>query len=298
MAVVISKRHLTLNKRLAKEINSAERKFSNKNYLKIKDIDAMLLRRDVSIERKKSILLKELHDSVVRAFSIDKKKFNAGAFGSLRKRLHSIRKTIIKLRSINYYIETVLLKEKEFSKMRIRSGEWPGHHSEIAKDELEALEYTALKLIEEAVMLDKRLLNEYTTKGELFLRKEKADVEDIALVLGRESEILEHMEAKLPPPKAASLGLMKEPLFTHWVARVFALLSYLEHLHEKEKSMFSHLKKDKAIKKRINGKIMHIIKEKSKLLEIMGEKAVSMKKYRISSASRDEIHNLTSIITV
>ncbi|MBI2558363.1 hypothetical protein HYW20_03495 [Candidatus Woesearchaeota archaeon] len=298
MVVVVSQKHLSLNKRLAKEINRAAVKFDNSTYSKIKNIDAMLLKRDVSPEKKKAMLIKCLHDSIVTAFSIDKKKFNAKTFESLKKRLHNIRRIIIRLRSINYYMETALLKETEFSKIKTRNDAWLRRYNEIATDELEALEYTAYKLIEEAVTLDKRLLTEYAIKGGAFLRKEKAEAKDIMSVLAKESGILEHLESKLPPPKAASPGLMKELVFTHWVVRVFALLSYLEHLYAKETAILSQLKKNKAIKTKINEKIAHIIKEKSKLLEIMGEKAASMEKFRINDKSRKEIHNLTSIITV
>ncbi len=298
MAVVVSQKHLSLNKRLAKNINMAAGKFDNNAYSKIKNVDGMLLKRDVSPEKKKAMLIEYMHESIVTAFSIDKKKFNSRTFESLKKRLHNIRKAIIRLRSINYYMETVLLKETEFSKIRIRNDSWLRHYNKISRNEVDALEYAAYRLIEEAVVLDKRLLMEYAGKGEAFVRKEKAEVKDMASVLAKESGILEHLESKLPPPKAASPGLMKEPMFTHWVARVFALLSYFEHFFEKEKAMFRQIKKDKAIKTKINEKIAHIIKEKSKLLEIMGEKAASMQKFRINDESRKEIHNLTSIITV
>ncbi len=298
MVVVINKKHINLNKRLAKEINRLARNFNNKNYSKIDDIGNILLKRDISIERKKNILIKKLHGSIVAAFSVDKKKFNAKTFAMLKKRLHSIRQIIIKLRSINYYVEAVFLKELGISKMKLSNDARLRQQNAIAGDELEALEYTAYKLIEEAAMLDKKLLSEYVHRGEKVLTKEKIEVKDIGLILRKQSALLEHLEAKLPPPKAASFGLMKEPTFTHWVARVFALLSYFEHLYAKEAIIFGQLKKNKKIKIKISKKIMHLIKEKSELLRIMGEKAASMKRFRIGNEAKEEIHNLTSIITV
>lgn len=299
MRVVVSQKHLILNKRLAKESNKLSRSFDGKAYSKIDDFDGMLLKRDISVEKKKGILIKKLHDSVIKAFSIDKKKFGKKALESFKKRLHNIRKIVIKLRSINYYLETAFLEELEASKIKIGSeGPKSNQQSNLAKDELEILEYTAYKLIGEVVVLDKRLLGEYMRKEERMLGKEKTEAKDIRLILGKESGLLEHLEAKLPPPKAVSMSLIKEPTFTHWAARVFAILSYFEHMYHKEKSIFSKLKKNKAVKAKIGRKIAHLIKEKSKLLEIMEEKAISMEKFRFDSGLKKELHNFTTTISL
>ncbi|MDP3765351.1 MAG: hypothetical protein Q8R04_02460 [Nanoarchaeota archaeon] len=299
MRVVISQKHLSLNERIAKESNSLVRNFNNRNYIKIEDIDNLLLKRDISVEKKKRILIKKLHEAVVSAFSIDKKKFNMKAFHSLKKRLHNIRKIVLKLRSINYYLETTFLEDLKLSKIKIIS-ENPKlkRQNSLVRDELEALEYTAYRLIEEAVMLDKRLLKEYAHKEKTILGKERIEVKDLGTILRKETELMEHLEAKSPPPKAASAALIKEPVFTHWVARVFALLSYLEHLYAKEAIIFSRLKKNKTAKIRISKKISHLAKEKSKLLKIMEEKSISIKKFRMNNEFRKELHNLTTTISL
>src|SRR3989338_1607469 len=169
MMVVINQKHLRLTEGLSKESNKLARSFNNKNYSKIENIDNLLLKRDIPIEKKKRILIKKVHNVIVETFSIDKKKFDKKAFESLKKRLHNARKLIIKLRSINYYLETTFLEELKLSKfVKIsearKSNKKPKlkQQNNLIRDELEALEYTAYKLIEKVAMLDKRLLSEYS----------------------------------------------------------------------------------------------------------------------------------------
>lgn len=174
----------------------------------------------------------------------------------------------------------------------------PRQESALARDELEALEYAAYNLIGEVVMLDKRLLKEYAHRERKAVREEKAGAKDIGLILKKESELLEHLEAKLPPPKSASMELMKEPKFTDWVARVFSLLSYLECIYSEESAVFSRLKKNRAANIRISRKITHLTEEKSKLLEIMEEKEISMKASKIDDEIKREVRGLTATINL
>ncbi|MBI2650041.1 hypothetical protein HYX04_01870 [Candidatus Woesearchaeota archaeon] len=295
MKGVISQKHLALNEKLAKESNKLAGNFNNKLYSKISDIDAVLLKRGVSVEKKKNILMGELHGFIVKTFSIDKKRFGKRELGSLKKRLHTIRKIIIRLRSINYYLETTFLKGLNTLKIRT-AGKSPKikRQNSLARDELEMLEYAAYNLIRKVVVLDKRLLREYSSKERKVLGKEKINVNDIGLVLKKESELLEHLEAKLPPPKAATIALMREPIFTHWIARIFALLSYFEHIYAKEAMIFGRIKKNKLARSKINRKISYLIKEKSKMVMIMQEKAASMKQFGKDNRLKRELHDLTT----
>ena len=299
MRVVINKQHLSLNEKLAKEVNRLAGGFNNKKYSKIENIDKMLLKQDISVEKKKSILLKQLHNSVLEAFSIDKKKFNKKAFEALKKKLHNLRKLIIKLRSINYYLETAFLGDLTILSTNAK-GKNPKSKQQtaLAKDELGALEYTTYKLIGEVVMLDKRLISGFSGREKKVLIMEKSEVKDLNSILKKESEVLEHLEAKLPPPKAATISLMKEPTFTHWIARVFSLLSYMDHIYGQEKTVFSRLKKNKSIQGKIKKKIMHIIREKSKLIRIMEEKAISMKTFKFDKELKKELHHFTAAINL
>lgn len=299
MRVVIVQSHFSLNKKLAKEINQLAGKFNSKSYSKIENINNLLFKRDITIEKKKNALLKKLHELIAETFSINKKKFSKVAFSSLKKRIYNIRNVIAKLRSINYYLETTFLDELKLLKINMPSRSSKiKRQSPLARDELEVLEYTTYRLIEEAVMLDKKLLKEYASKQKRITIEEKVEVKDLGLILEKESELLAHLEAKLPPPKKMSAALIREPTFTRWAARIFALLTYLEHLCQKEVLIFSKLRKNKAVRGMVNKKISQLVKETSKLLKIMEDKAFSIRRFRMDSELKRELRNFTTTITL
>jgi len=294
MRVAAGEKYVNLSGQLAKESNRLAKNFNKGAYSKTEKIDSMLLQRDISVEKKKEILLRKLHESVVRAFSINKKNFSRRDLESLKKHLQNIRKIVLKLRSINYYLETAFIQELKSAKIKINGKAAPGRENNLARDELEALEFTAYGLIGMAVVLDKRLLEEYAGRKNRAIKDEKADAKNLGSILKKESLMLEHLEAKLPPPKAATINLAKEPVFTHWAARVFALLSHIESLYCKETMIFAQLKKNRSAKRRISKKISHLLEEKSKLIKIMQEKTISMEKFRISDGLRQELRNFTT----
>jgi len=298
MRVVISKEQLSLSERLAAESNRLSAKFSSKKYLRIENIDRELLKSSISVEKKKVMLLKRLHSLVIGAFSIRKNKFRRKQFESFKKKVHNIRRVVIKLRSINYYLATTFIRELGLP-FNVQAGrEKTERPIQLDNDELAMLEFTAYKLISEAVVLDNRLIEEYARKQRVAVLKEKSDIRDLRAILGKETALLEHLEAKLPPPSRITRALLKEPIFTHWVARVFALLGYLESMHAGEAREFALLKKNKAIKTKINRKIIDIVKEKYRLMSVMREKALSMKSYSRERELRQELHNFTTALTL
>ena len=187
MAVVLEQKHLKINEGLAKESNKSAKKFNHKNYLKVENIEAVLINRDISVEKKKQILIKKLHEAIIKAFSIDKKTFNKNAIDALRKKMHIIRRIIIKLRSINYYLETIFLQDLRLSgKIKSRKSKLR-QNNPLARDELESLEYSAYRLIGQVVMLDKKLLSGYSQKEKKILKEEKIDIRDLEAILKKES---------------------------------------------------------------------------------------------------------------
>src|SRR3989338_2375841 len=220
MRGAISSRHMVISDKLAKEMNIMSKKFDIRSYSKIEDIDGMLLNRGIPVEKKKRLLVGKLHYLVAKTFAVSRKDATKAAFNSLAKRLPGIRKIVMKLRSINNYLETTFLSELDFLEIKI-----PVQNSRfrnkrgMANDELEALEYMAYNLIGKVVVLDKRLLKEYSGRERKLVTKEKIEVRDLGSVLGKESGALEHLEAKLPPPRLLPAALMKEPLFTQWASR-------------------------------------------------------------------------------
>ena len=294
MRVAAGQNYIMLSKKLAEESNRLAKKSNKKDYLRIENIDGLLSRRDMPVEKKKSILLKKLHESVIRAFSIDKKYFKKKDLASLKGRLHNIRKIVQKLRSINYYLETAFLRELSLAGKKMAKTT-PSPKAMLAKDELGVLELIAYRLIGEAVILDKRLLKEYSLKEKKAGRAGKTRAKDLGAILKKESELLEHLEAKLPPPRAATIDLIKEPVFTHWVARIFALLSYIEHMYREEMVVFKELRSNKLAKHILSKKISSLLEEKSKLLRIMQEKKTSMEKLRTEDL-RDHLRNFTTTV--
>lgn len=294
MRVVISSKHLSISDKLAKEMNVLAKRFDSRDYSKIERIDTLLLKRDISIEKKKRILIEKLHALIAKTFAISGKK-SKNALKPLAKRVLNLRKIVLKLRSINNYLETMFIEDLNFLKIKVPfQKKRAKNRNIIIKGELKALEYTAYRLIGEVVTLDKRLLAEYKIKEKEVIVKEKNDVNCIGGVLEKESAALEHLEAKLPPPRHLTSALLKEPLFTQWVARVLALLSYLESMYALETAIFNKLKKNKAAKANINKKIVHLAAERSKLLDIMEEKAASMKKFGLDNETKKELRNLTT----
>ena len=299
MRVVISRGHSDITQKLARELNNLAKNFSYNNYSKIENIDRILLRRDISVERKKEILLKSLHASLAKALSVNKGRLNRQALELLKRRLANIRKIIDKLRSINYYLETTFFHDLRMAGVKIPArNQRLKHKKALARDEFEALEYTAYQLIGEAIMLDKKLLQEYSKKEKKVIEKEKRELNDLGAALAKETELMEHLEAKIPPMAAANANLLKEPMFSHWISRIFALLGYLEHIYSKEKGIFRKLKKNKSVKSRIEKKISHLIKEKSRLFRIMEQKAVSMEKLGVNNKFKAELHNFTTVIRI
>ncbi len=298
MRVVINQEHISLNGKLVKECNKRVKSFNAKDYSRIEKIKSVLAKQDISIENKKKNLMEKLHTAIIAAFSIRKKDFSKKAFEFMKRRLACIRSIVAKLRSMNYYLETIFLEDLKLSKIKLRSERQnPKQRRDLARDELEALEYTAYKLIGEAAMLDKKVLKEYAKKEEIIVSEEKIEADELGLLLRKESMLLEHLEAKLPPPKAAEIKLLKEPIFTHWTARVLALLSFLEHTYRKETMSIGKLKKNKELCLKIGRKITYLIKEKSKLLEIMEEKQYAMEKLKLN-ALKKEFHNLTATMAL
>ncbi len=299
MRVAVNKKHLSLNEMLAQQSNLQLKRFTSKNYSNTRDISNLLMKKDISIEKKKKIFIKKLHDSIIEAFSVSNAKFSKKTFDVLKVRVYVLRKLINKLRSINYYLETTFLEEVRHLKITKNKSDLKLNGvSALAHNDLEILEYTAYKLIEKAIMLDKNLLCEYSRKAKIIDAAANLAVKDLERILRKETAILEHLEAKLPPAKALTKDLVRQPRYTHWVARVFALLSYLGHLYYQEASIFNNLKMKKKAKIIIDRKITQMIGEKSKLIAILQEKSKSMNKLRIDSMLRREIHNLSTIITL
>lgn len=288
MAVAVEKKHIDIYNKIADDINKLAKKFKQENYkTKLDKYERLLLRKDVSVEKKKKEIVKHLHALIIKTFSInpDKIKSHKSVLNVLKNNLRVIRRLVIKLRDINYYLENTLLGEIKLTKKIIRWDKLDDkaikklieEEGVIKKKELEKLEHITYKLIERTISLDQRLLKRYKRKEERILKKATIKINDLKKMLAKESDLLAHLEAKLPPHKIKK-SLLKKAKFSEWVSKIFALLSAFENEYEKESLIFEKLKRNEKLRKKIDIKIAHLIKEKFELLKLREKRLLSMEK--------------------
>ena len=110
-----------------------------------------------------------------------------------------------------------------------------------------------------------------------------------------QTELLEALEAKLPPSSKVKPKLFTKAVFNYWAPMVFALLSSFETEYSKEKEIFSIIKKSYGLRKKIEGKIRHVIAEKEKILKIKEKRALSMSRMQgINGDYRQAFHEYIS----
>lgn len=282
-------------KSLVKDINNAARKFRIESHkINPKMYRNLLLNTNISIEKKKKELIKHLHETVVKTFSINinKVKSKKALLENLKNNLSILRAIVDKLRSINNYLEESFLMETGLKKSSIELLKTKNpkriltKKSYLGKKDLERLEHTVYSLIEKIIFLDKRLLKGYKKKEENIIRIKKVETKDIESVLKKESEILMHLEAKLPPAGKVKSSLIKDQIMHNWIPRIFALLSSFESEYQKENMIFRKLKGNERLRKKINRKIKQILIEKEKLLRLKEKKALSIEKLRVDDEWR------------
>jgi len=309
MVVVVEKKHIDIYTKIVDDINRLTKKFKGEDYkIRLDKYEKLLLRKDISVEKKKKEIIKHLHALIIKTFSInpDKIRSHKSILGVLENNLKVIRRLVIKLRDINYYLENTLLGELKLTKKIIKWDKLDGKaikkliekESVIKKKELEKLEHITYKLIERTIFLDQRLLKRYKGKEERILKKATVKIQDLENLLRKESDLLAHMEAKLPPGKIKK-SLLKKTNFSEWASKIFALLSTLENEYEKENLIFEKLKKNEKLKKKIDIKIAHLIKERFELLKLREKRLLSMEKVgKVEAEDQKIFHNYTSALSL
>lgn len=297
----IEKGHLRICDDLAKEVNKHIRRFSLKSYrIKPGKYEKLLKRRDLTIETKKSRLLKALHETILSTLSVDPHRIIQAEeiLDDLKLNVRIIRAVIFKLRDMNYYQEDVLLRElglkakprswgevvkKGIKELKEKSG--------LGKEDLDKLERTIHRMIGKVITLDEKLLRTYKKKEAKIIKDERVGIKDIENVLGKESELLMHLEAKFPPPNKVKAGLFETEKFNHWMVVVLTALSALEHTHKKELNIFQKLKQSGRLKKKIEARIDYVVKEKFELMQIKEQRVLSWEHIgKIDEALHDAAH--------
>ena len=149
--------------------------------------------------------------------------------------------------------------------------------------------------MKEIIFFDEKLLKKYKKKEFKVTKKEKLEIKDLENILRIQSELLDALEAKIPPPSKIKQKLFKKETFNKWIPFVFALLSSFEAEYQKEQLIFAKINKNSRLSKKITRKIKHVIKEKEKMLKIRERRALSMKKLgKITDDYRNVFHEYMS----
>ncbi|MBI2135383.1 hypothetical protein HYU09_05310 [Candidatus Woesearchaeota archaeon] len=298
MRVGIEKRYIDSYRNIAREVNRIVK--GSKKALKKGKYRKDLLSTNISVENKKKKLAKALHDLILRAFSVDirKAKNSRKALQSVKEHVALIREIIQKIKSLNNYLEEIFLAELGISRkpltMKALKAKRPERFLEskrgLPKDYISKIEHTVYRLMQEIVIFDEKLLKGYAGKESRVISEEKYEIKDLENLLKTESELLDFLEAKMPPQSKVRARLFKREIFNKWVPMVFALLAGFEAECKKEALLFSKARKNARLRGRIESKIRHIVDEKEKILKIKQQRASSMKFEKVSDEYRKVFH--------
>ena len=250
---------------------------------------------------KKKILIRHLNELVVNTFSADISKISRKrTIEAFRANTELIRRIIQKIKAINSYLEEDLLREigiiKKSLVVKALKLQNPVRYLEsksriLSQDYIAKIEHTVYELMDRIIIFDKKLLKGYKQKEVNVIKNEKFGIKDLEKTLGIESELLETLEAKIPPPSRIKAKLFSKKVFSLWAPMVLALLASLGSEYEKESAIFSMIKKDEKLRKKIERKIKHVIDEKESVLKIKHERAIAMKGMgKISDNYRQKFH--------
>ena len=307
MRVDIEKAHIDSYERIVREANKNIKKVSLK--VKKDKYEKVLFQRDISAENKKRKLVKNLHELIINAFSVNINKIKEGrAIENFKANAELIRYMIHKIKSINNYLEEDLLREvgviKKSLIVKAIKSDMPIKYLEksgrvLSKDYVDKIEHTVYELIQKVIFFDKKLLKDYKKKEINIVSKEKLSIRDIERVLRIESELLDVLEAKIPPASKVKTKLFKKETFNKWAPWIFALLSSFETEYGKERLIFSKIKTNNKLRRKIEKKINHIANEKEKLLKIKEKRILAMKRLgKISDDYRQAFHEYISVTSL
>lgn len=303
MRVDIEKRHIDSYIRIAREANKSIKSSS----LKVQKgkYERILLRKDISAENKKKKLAKNLHELIINTFSINIDKIkNKKGIKDFKANVWLIRETIHKIKAINNYLEEAFLREigiiKKSLIVKAIKSSTPAKYLEksgrvLSKGYIDKIEHVVYELIQKIIFFDKKLLKDYKKRKIKIISKENVGIKDLEGILKIESELLDALEAKIPPASKVKEKLFKKEIFNRWVPMLFALLSSFEAEYGKEGLIFSKIKNNNKLRKKIEEKIKHIANEKEKLLKIKEKRALAMKSFgKISDDYRQTFHEYVS----
>lgn len=263
------------------------------------EYERLLFRKDISAEGKKKLLVKCLYELLISTFSASVKQTNKKSLGKAKANIGLIRAVLHNLKAINNYLEESLLRElgiikKSLVVQAIKSIR-PEKYLEksgrkLPKGYIDKIESIVYELMHKIVIFDKKLMKDYKKKEIRIIGREKLGIKDLEMVLKIESELLDALEAKIPPPSKIKPKLFKKDIFNKWVPMVFALLLSFETEYSKERLIFAKIKNNNKLRNKIESKIRHVVNEKERILRIKEKRALAMKRFKISDDYRQTFH--------
>ncbi len=283
MRVDIEKGHLDCYMRIARDANKAVMA----KVAKLKNFESLVEQKSISAEEKKERLVKALHEIIITAFSLNIKELGSKkkSIAKIKASTELLRSIIKKLQGINNYIEESLLREmgviKKSLVVEAVKTKDPEKYLEqkgriLPKEYIGKVEHTVYELMHKIIFFDKKIIQDYKKKEIRVVDNEKLEIKDLHKILMIQTELLEVLEAKMPPASKIKLKLFTKNIFNHWIPMVFALLSSFEAEYGKEKEIIAMLKKNNNLREKIERKIKHVIAEKEKILKIKQERAMLM----------------------
>jgi len=269
------KMEMLAHERIAREINRGISRFKLEGYsADARKYEKSLMKVDISIEQKRKALMQQLHELIVKTFSIDPKIHSKEkVLDGMKNNIGIIRRHVIKLRDLDYYLHTTFLEElglrkslskRDFSPDAIRRDL---KRAEIGRKDLLRLRAITKNLLRVVISFDARLIKGYKISEDIVQKEEKLEMRDIERLLEREGELLCHLEAKLPPPKRIGAKLISGDNYSHWASRVLALLAEIENNFNQSEKLFSELKKRESARAKLSAKISKVVREKERLLK-------------------------------
>jgi len=162
------------------------------------------------------------------------------------------------------------------------------------KNYIDKIEHTVYELMQKIVFFDKKLLKNYKKREIKITEEESLGIKDLEKTLKIESELLDTLEAKIPPTSKIKKKLFSKDIFNKWIPMVFALLSSIDAEYGKEKLIFSKIKKNSKLRKKIENKIKYVVNEKERMLKIKEKRALAMKAFKVSDEYRQTYHEYVS----
>ena len=307
----IERKHLEICERIAKDMNRESKIPLAKKPDRIEKYEEDLFLRNLTLEQKKKLLLKNLFLLIASTFAIDIRnikslKSKSLVYEKIKSRLGLLRNTVSKLRDINYYLKTIYISELNADKIKAgkrKSGNKPvqvslplfeesGH---LTKDDIDKLEQTVYLFILKSEFLDQKILEGYKAKKFEVVEQETVEIKDLEDIIARQSELLCYLEAKIPPAAKFKATLLNKRIFAEWVSRIFALLVAIHFEVEKEEVIFARLKKSQKTRRILNKRINSLVNEKFALMKLKEQRLLSYSEIKnIEDEHHVVLHHYTS----